>query len=83
MSTTRGPHSAASGRSSVEVEAVERGGVAAEHHAAPRRLGTPAKRAAERLLRERVAGLLVRVVAAPHDPVDADLRRGSAPPTGG
>ena len=56
----------------VEVEAVERGRVAGEHHLHLVRIDA-GEAEPDRLLRERVARLLVRVVAAPHDPVDADL----------
>src|SRR3954453_7707517 len=55
-----------------EVKAVQLGCVGADHHRhlAGRYAG---ERPAQRLVRERVAGLLVGIVAAPHDLVDANL----------
>ena len=69
---TVGPIPAASGAQRVEVEPVERGGVAAQHHLHLDRIDL-GEAQPDRLPRERVARLLVRVVAPPHDPVEADL----------
>ena len=76
-SPTERPDARGDRRQRVEVEAVDRGRVAAEHR---RHLvgGTPANAAAA-ARGERAARLLVRVVAAPHDLVDPDLVRAAAP----